>query len=430
MEGSPTLVVEAVMAQKTIAEFSSPSADFVAMGLNLNLGNVNFELKPTLINVVQANPFCGKPHEDANDDLQHFLEVFNTFTVKNITADAIRLRLFPFSLLGKAKQSFYANKSEVTTWDKCANALLKKFFPAGMTSALRGKILSFKQQSDETISEAWEHLNEYIRACPHHGIDEWLIIQGFYHRLTSMARSHLDASAGAAFLQKNVKDAKDITEKMVINQGWNEERLQPKKRGVYALNELDMLSAMMVLLMKKIEESSSKKGIEAIQTPAAVRAVETNPWCEVCKGDEHSGNNCPETQEEVNYINNNFNNGNRPQQQQWSSRPFYQGQSMGYYNNSGKSFGNQPSLKDLVLGQTNINDSINKRIVANDKILESLSEKMDSFNSATKNQLSFNKMLETQLAQLAVAVPSFEQGRIPRKHEDLLESVKIVSEVW
>jgi len=42
---------------------------------------------------------------------------------------------------------------------------------------------------------------------------------------------------------------------------------------------------------------------------------------------------------------------------------------MGYNNNSGHSFGNQPSLKDLVLGQTKINDSINKRIVANDKIL-------------------------------------------------------------
>ena len=110
-----------------------------------------------------------------------------------------------------------------------------------------------------------------------------------------MARSHLDASARGAFLQKNVKDAKDLIEKMVINQGWNEERLQPKKRGVHALNEVDMLSTKMDLLMKKIEESSSKKGIEPIQTPTTIRAVETDPWCEVCGEDDHSGNNCPET---------------------------------------------------------------------------------------------------------------------------------------
>jgi len=144
-EGSPAPVVEAVMAQKTITEFSSPSADFVATGPILNLGDTTFELKPPLINMVQANPLCGKPHEDANDDLQHFLEECNTSTVENVTADAIRLRLFPFPLLGKAKQWFYANKSEVTTWDKCDNVFLKKFFPASKTSALHGKILSFQQ---------------------------------------------------------------------------------------------------------------------------------------------------------------------------------------------------------------------------------------------------------------------------------------------
>jgi len=197
VEGSPAPVVEAVMDQKTITEFSSPSAIFVATGPNLNLGDATFELKPALINMVQANPFYGKPHEDANDHLQHFLEVCNTFTVKNVTTDAICLRLFPFSLLGKAK---CANKSKVTTWDKCANTFLKKFFLAGKTSALRGKISSFHQQSNETISEAWEHLNEYIRACPHHGIDEWLIIQGFFHGLIGMTRSHLEASARGAFL--------------------------------------------------------------------------------------------------------------------------------------------------------------------------------------------------------------------------------------
>jgi len=101
VEGSPALVVEAVMAQKTITEFSSPSANFVATGPSLNLGDATFEVKPALINMVQANPFYGKPHEDANDHLQHFLEVCNTFTVKNVMADAIRLRLFLFSLLGK-----------------------------------------------------------------------------------------------------------------------------------------------------------------------------------------------------------------------------------------------------------------------------------------------------------------------------------------
>jgi len=36
-------------------------------------------------------------------------------------------------------------------------------------------------------------------------------------------------------------------------------------------------------------------------------------------------------------------------------------------------------------------------------------------------------MLETQLAQLAAVVPSFEQGKILGKPEDLTEGVKLVT---
>ena len=41
-------------------------------------GDVNFELKSILINMVQASPFCGKPNEDANAHFQNFLELSDT----------------------------------------------------------------------------------------------------------------------------------------------------------------------------------------------------------------------------------------------------------------------------------------------------------------------------------------------------------------
>jgi hypothetical protein len=53
--------------------------------------------------MVQASHFVEKAHEDASAHLQHFLEIYNTFTIKGVTRDAILLRLFPFLLLGKAK---------------------------------------------------------------------------------------------------------------------------------------------------------------------------------------------------------------------------------------------------------------------------------------------------------------------------------------
>jgi hypothetical protein len=48
--------------------------------------------------------------------------------------------MFPFSLLGKAKQWFYKDKEAVNMWNKCSAAFLTKFFLLGKTNALCGKI--------------------------------------------------------------------------------------------------------------------------------------------------------------------------------------------------------------------------------------------------------------------------------------------------
>ena len=127
--------------------------------------------------MVQASQFCGKAHEDASAHLQHFLEIYNTFSIKGVTKDAILLRLFPFSLLGKVKQWFYANKDRNTTWDNCSTAFLAKFSPTGKTNALRERISSFQQQHDESIPETWECFQDYISECPHHGMENWLLMQ-------------------------------------------------------------------------------------------------------------------------------------------------------------------------------------------------------------------------------------------------------------
>ena len=95
--------------------------------------------------------------------------------------DNVRLRLFPFSLLGKAKTWFYTYKEAFNTWDACSNASLVKYFSVSKTNALSNRISSFEHLQDETVPEAWEHLQEFIVACPHYGLEEWLIIQNFFH---------------------------------------------------------------------------------------------------------------------------------------------------------------------------------------------------------------------------------------------------------
>jgi hypothetical protein len=158
-QGSPPPHEPALMAaQRWINDFSAPSSANVRTGPKMNTRDGTFELKPSLINMVQQSPLCSKASEDANAHLQHFLEICSTFTIRGVTQDAVRLRLFSFSLLGRAKQWFYSNKEAVSTWEKCSNAFLTKFFPLDKTNALRNKISRFQQLMDETIAKAWKRL--------------------------------------------------------------------------------------------------------------------------------------------------------------------------------------------------------------------------------------------------------------------------------
>jgi len=57
-------------------------------------------------------------------------------------------------------------------------------------------------------------------------------------------------------------------------------------------------------------------------------------------------------------------------------------------------------------------------------MLENINNRMDNFSTAIKNQISFNKMIESQLNQIAAAVPATKLG-IPSQPEGL-ESANLV----
>ena len=69
-----------------------------------------------------------------------------------------------------------------------------------------------------SIPEVWERLQDYIHACPHHGMEIWLMLQNFYEGLMPMSKRHIDATARVAFLSLTITNAMALFEKMVVNQ--------------------------------------------------------------------------------------------------------------------------------------------------------------------------------------------------------------------
>ena len=84
---------------------------------------------------------------------------------------------------------------------------------------------------------------------------------------------------------------------------------------------------------------------------------------------------------------------------------------------------------DLVYGQAKISDTTQKKLTANDKSLEPIQAKFDGFSTTINNMLSLNKILETQLAQLAAAT-IVDIGKILGQLDSTLESVNAVTTRW
>ena len=91
--------------RRPLQEYTTPSLGALHRSIKRpTVAANNFEIKPATIQLIQNNvQFGGLAHEDPNDHIMNFEEMCDTFKQNGVSEDAIRLRLFPFSLNGKAK---------------------------------------------------------------------------------------------------------------------------------------------------------------------------------------------------------------------------------------------------------------------------------------------------------------------------------------
>ena len=132
----------------------------------------NFELKLTLITMVQQHQFTVHPSEDPNEHMGRFMTMANTVKLNRVRPKVIRLYLFPFSLRDVVATWFESLPvGSMTNWEELVEAYMSRFFPPTLTSKRRGEIIVFKQGEDESHYNAWERYKRLLKRCPMHGID-------------------------------------------------------------------------------------------------------------------------------------------------------------------------------------------------------------------------------------------------------------------
>jgi len=133
--------------------------------------------------------------EDSNIQLAVFLEGCDTLKLNEVSTDAIRLRLFAFSLWDKARAWLHSLPSGcIILWDELTGALFNTFFPPSQMASLRNQITNFTQTDDETLHEALERFKDMLRLCADHGLQQWMIIHAFCNGMTQPVRSTIDVA--------------------------------------------------------------------------------------------------------------------------------------------------------------------------------------------------------------------------------------------
>ncbi|XP_020245172.1 uncharacterized protein LOC109823298 [Asparagus officinalis] len=326
---------------RSLKEFASPTTHSSQSSiLKPNVATNNFELKPSLLSMVQQNQFGGTPTEDPNLHISIFLEYCDTLKMNGVSDDVIKLRLFPFSLRDKARAWLQSlPPGSITSWDQLSEAFLAKYFPPRKTAQLRNQITTFTQKEGESLYDAWERYKDLLRMCPHHGLEDWHIIHTFYNGLLYNTRMTVDATAGGSLMNKSVRDAKQVIEDMAQNHfQWSGERSLPKKSGRYDVDALDHIASRVDALFQNFDKMSMN----------SVASNSTN--CEICGIIGHSAVECQ--------------NGNSPS----PDAPLSE------HNKQNEEFRNQ------------------NRIMSD--VIKNLTSKVDSL-------ATHNKMLENQITQLA-----------------------------
>ncbi|XP_042407530.1 uncharacterized protein LOC121997267 [Zingiber officinale] len=250
----------------------------------------DFELRSGLIHLLPK--FQGLSGEDPNRHLHEFHVVCSTMKPQGISEEDIKLRAFPFSLTGAAKDWLYCLPAGyIASWIDMKRAFLEKFFPAFRTATIRKSICGIQQVVGETLYDYWERFKKLCSSCPQHQISDQLLVQYFYEGLLPMDRSMIDAAAGGALVNKTPNQAREL----ISNMAENSQQFGSRALGTRVVNETHLVSTEQQEIRNNLQELTSLVKQMALQNLSHVSnfPLPMMKLCGICSSQDHSSDHCP-----------------------------------------------------------------------------------------------------------------------------------------
>ncbi|KAK2354220.1 hypothetical protein QL285_091766 [Trifolium repens] len=267
---------------------------------------VNFDIKNSVINALKEDQYSGAESQCPNLHLGRFYEACDYTDPPGVTESQKRLRLFKFSLTGRAKDWLDTLPSgAINTWQELERKFLERYFPIHKFLEKRADIVNFEQGDAESLYDAWERFKLCLKKCPKHGIDTHAQMQHFTQGLRAQTRMLLDASAGGSLKNKNEQEAMELIESMAQNEyRANNDRGAKKKPGMLELEANSAMLAEQKLMNNKMEalvQHFTKASSAQHQSKAQVSQAQ-GLRCDFCKQAHENGECMPKGSEEAKYM--------------------------------------------------------------------------------------------------------------------------------
>ncbi|XP_022878730.1 uncharacterized protein LOC111396550 [Olea europaea var. sylvestris] len=222
--------------------------------LYLDFGVNNFQIRADWINLMNNTlQFYGLPHENPNTHILRFLRNCQNCHAPGVNEDAIKLRLFPYTLRDAALEWLDAEPDGIiTTWEELTRKSCNKFFLPAKVAKIRLEIQTFQQKDEESYHKAWNRFKELMRKCPNHGITIGNQVHYFYTGLSPLSKSQVDSSVGGSIIGKSVQQCTDLVELIATTHSiFSSERVvPPKTAGIYELDSTTSTNAQIAALTK------------------------------------------------------------------------------------------------------------------------------------------------------------------------------------
>ena len=182
--------------------------------------HVAFDIKTTVLSGLRDKQYDGTENMSPHEHLSYFVETYEFSVPPAIVTDSQKkLRLFPFTLTGRARDWLLSLPSgTIQTWEELELKFLEKYFLMSKYWDKKMEISNFKQGESESLYDAWERFTLMLKRGPNHELTEKQYLQIFTEGLKNNIRMFLDASAGGSLKNKTDHEVQDLIESMAQNE--------------------------------------------------------------------------------------------------------------------------------------------------------------------------------------------------------------------